>query len=780
MANEIGNTLLNSLTNSTFDIGAMSKALAEAEVAGPRSIVERSQTKTGTELDALKYLKTNLEAFNSYVTDLTSPSLFQQKSVTSSNENVVTVTTTSDASLASYQIESKQLAQAHTVVANKGFNSTSDTISAGSLNLQVGGQTHAITVDASNNTLEGLQKVINNGDYGVSASIINNGGSYQMMFTSKQSGAAGEVSISGLPDFDVDGMTTTSEAQDAVMVLNGLTVTSSTNSFDNVIEGVSFRLNSAAAGVSNTVSVGQDTQNVTETITSFVDVYNQLDTILDELGKYDTGDLTEAELESEEYQYYGDLAGSSLLRSVKSEIRESLSGAISELSGGTYQSLADIGINFDRTGALVLDEAKLNAVASSDMEALSSLFSKGGSSNDPLVNVLAGNDNTQSGNYTLDITQLAERATTAGAAATLSADERVAGDRVVDATAVLTIDAGASFDLNVNGTVNTIDLSTLAGTYSAKDDVVNAIQGQIDSTFGAGVASILFDSSQSRFEITAASGQGSVGVSAASGLANQGFSAGSYAGEALVDLSGADATFNVRVDESVSSAVTILAGRYTLDELAVNMSNSINANTDIQAAGAEVSVSHDGSAFSVTSNRFGVFSEIELTGFTNFANAGFTADLSDIGQNVDGTITTASGSLNIGAYADTQDGRKVKVSDFAAIAGEAAEVRGLEFEVLGGNTGARGTISFSQGYASQLEQSINGLFEDDTGLLSQRIGSLTDKMDDYTEKSKDIDARYERLLLKYQLQFSALQSIMSSTEQTRNYLSAAFNNNNNN
>lgn len=64
-----------------------------------------------------------------------------------------------------------------------------------------------------------------------------------MMFTSKESGASGEISLSGLTDFDTAGFTTTAEAQDAVMVLNGLTVTSESNQFDSVIEGVTFNLN---------------------------------------------------------------------------------------------------------------------------------------------------------------------------------------------------------------------------------------------------------------------------------------------------------------------------------------------------------------------------------------------------------------------------------------------------------------------------------------------------------------------------------------------------------
>ena len=119
MANEIGSTLLNSLTKSTFDIGNMSKVISEAEVAGPRAIVERGQTKATTELDALKYLQTNLDAFNTYVEDISSPSLFSEKQVSSSNEAVVSVTAAEDAAVGTYSIESRQLAQTHTQISNK-------------------------------------------------------------------------------------------------------------------------------------------------------------------------------------------------------------------------------------------------------------------------------------------------------------------------------------------------------------------------------------------------------------------------------------------------------------------------------------------------------------------------------------------------------------------------------------------------------------------------------------------------------------------------------------
>ena len=781
---DVGSTLLTSLTGSSFDIGNISKVMAEAEVAGPRAIIEKNQEKTNTELDALKYLETNLTAFNTYLTDLSSPDLFTNKSATSSAEGVVTVSAQNTAAIASYQIESQQLAQAHTLVANKTYASPSDTISTGTLSISIGGNAQDIWVDSSNNTLEGLQKVINNGDYGVTASIINNAGSYQMMFSSEDSGAASEMTISGLADFDTNGLTTTSNGQDAVMVLNGLTVTSSTNTFDDLIEGVSFTLNSADVGAPKTVSVGQDADAVMETVTSFVDVYNQLDTILDELSKYDKSDLTQAELDSEEYAYYGDLAGSSMLRTVRSDIKESLSGAIEEISGN-YNSLGVVGLSFDRKGALELDSDKLRNIVENDMQAVGDLFAKGGSSDDPLINFLAGTEKTVTGSYELNITQLAERATVSSGATspmTLSNDERVAGDKILDSAGALTIGAGATFDLTIDdgvnpATTNTIDLSLDAGSFATKEDLATAVQSRIDAQFGANVASFLYDASQARFEITANSGEGAVDMSAISGMSNLGFNSTSYSGAQSIDLSANDAKFNIEVDESVSTAITVGSGRYTQDELATQMANNINANTDVKAAGASVSVSVNATSgeLEVSSNRFGGFSKVDMSGFANFANAGFSEDLNDTGLNVDGTLTTDAGTLNIGAYATSEDGRQIKVSNFAVVGGEAADVRGLEFEVLGGSTGVRGNLTYAQGFASRLSETITNFFDKDTGLVSQRISSLNDKNDDYTKRNEKLDSRYEKQELKYKLQFAALQSIMSSAQATRDQLSAQFN-----
>ena len=662
MSNEIGSALVNRLGSSGIDANNMAKVLAEAEVAGPRSIIDRAEKRILEEKSGLTYLKTNLEAFNSYTKDLADASLFKQFSATSSDESVMAVNITGQAAAGTYNFSAEALAKSHTLVANQTFASTSSAISQGTLDINIAGQTHSITVDAANASLEGLQRSINSGDYGINASVVNIGGQYQMMFSSKNTGAANEFTISGIAGFnDPADFTVTSQAQDAEIMFNGLTINSATNTFDEVVAGLSFQLKSEQPGVNQTINVGRDTEGAMEAVKDFVFVYNQLSDIFKDVSSYDR--LTDEEREEDpENEFTGLLAGSSLVRELRDQIRESLSGAIDGLSGA-YQSLADVGIKIDLKGVMEFDESRFSSALAADPESVSRLFTKGGYSEDPFINVLSGTDQTQAGSYALNVTQLAERA-------------NVMGDVVAD--------------------------------------------------------------------------------------------------PANVVLTGA--AFNIKVDQATDVNISLTDGTYALTDLAQLMQTAINNNSTVSASGGRVSVGVDGDRLTFTSERFGGNSVLELTGFTNMADAGLTADLTDVGQNVDGTLTMSDGTtLNIGAYADQQDGRKVKVSSFAFAGANPAEVRGLEFEVLGGATGARDPIEFTQGFGSRLYETINNNITQEDGLVSQRLESLDLRNERLEERREKIDDRYEKLEIKYRLQFSMLQSILSGMDQTRSFLDATYN-----
>lgn len=661
MSNEIGSALVNRLSNSGIDANNMAKVLAEAEVAGPRSIVDRAEKRILQESSGLTYLKANLEAFNSYTKDLADASLFKKFSATSSNDSVLSVSLNGSVPSGSYNFSAEQLAKSHTLVANQMFASPSSAIAQGTLTINIAGQSHDITVDASNASLEGLQRTINSGDFGISASVVNVGGQYQMMFSSKSTGAVNEFTLSGLSGFDLStDFTITSEARDAHIKFNGLDIFNSTNTFDEVISGLSLQLKSEQPGVNQTISVSRDTEGAMEAVKDFVFVYNQLSDIFKDVTSFDK--LSAEDREKPENEFTGLLAGSSLVRELRGQIRESLSGAISGLTGA-YQSLADIGINIDFKGVMTLDESRLSTALNSDADSVSRLFAKGGYAEDPFINVLGSSDQTKAGSYSMNITQLAERAS-------------VTGDSAVDP-------ANISFN---------------------------------------------------------------------------------------------NASFDVKVDQGASVNITLADGNYTLAQVAQLMQTAINNTSEVTSVGARVSVAVDGDKLSFTSERFGGNSRIELTGFTNMGDAGLTADLTDTGQNVDGTLTMSNGStLNIGAYADQQDGRKVKISNFAFAGSERAEVRGLEFEVLGGATGSRGSIEFTQGFGSRLYETINNNITRDDGLVSQRLESLEMRNERLEERREKIDARYEKLEMKYRLQFSMLQSILSGMDQTRSFLDATYN-----
>lgn len=678
MANDIGSTLINSLTKSTFNGGEMAKVIAEAEVAGPRKIVERQQTELGQESTTLNYLKSNLSAFNGYAADLATPSTFNQFSAESSDESVFEATVTGQPVSSSYSIESVQMAKTQTIVTDTGYGSRSSIIDQGTLNIAAGGELKSLTVDGSNNTLEGLQSSINSGDFGVSASIIQDGGQYKLMLSGDRTGADNAFSMSGLNgfEFDPDNPTggdfiQTSTAQDAQAKVNGLTVSSDTNTFDQVLDGLSFRLKSEAPGVNESLTVGRDSEGVVEKVREFVEVFNQLDRILDDVGSYD--EPTEEEREEDpEKEFTGFLAGSGVLRDLRSQIRESLSGALDQLEE-PYNSLGTVGLSIDREGQMQLDEEKLTQVAQNDMQSLSQLFSKGGSATDPenLVKVISGGDQTKTGSYDLQIDDVATRA-------------QFTGDSPAAANITLT---GASFDITL--------------------------------------------------------------------------------------------------DQGDPVTINLADGTYTREEFASTLQSAVNNNTDISATGARMSVDvlADGS-FQLASERYGANSKVGLSGLagTGWGDAGLVAN-EDLGSNVQGKLTMSNGDqLDIGAYGDPEDGRRVKISDFAFTGtGDdltPADVRGLEFEVLGGSTGARGSIDFTQGFASRVSETVDRAIDSEDGVVGQRIESIDDRLERLDEREKELDDRYILLEERYNRQFSMLQSILSQAESTRSMLTQTFSSDN--
>ena len=119
----------------------------------------------------------------------------------SSNEGVVGVTVdSSQANRGSYAVDVQTLARAQSLASQELADRDTTALGTGTLTLNVGGNSTEITIDSSNNTLQGIADAINDANAGVSAGIVDTGNGYRLVMSSDESGTANEISVTATDD----------------------------------------------------------------------------------------------------------------------------------------------------------------------------------------------------------------------------------------------------------------------------------------------------------------------------------------------------------------------------------------------------------------------------------------------------------------------------------------------------------------------------------------------------------------------------------------------------
>ena len=271
-----------------------------------------------------------------------------------SQDGYASATVGTQAQPGSYQFYVEQLASKQQVA----VQGLVDGSLSGTLTLE--GQDFALADYA---TLDDAAKAINAADLGVQATLVRSNGEVSLVMTSAESGAANAfaVSLAGT----TATTTTLSTAADAQIRMGGsfgsggILLTSSSNSFDNVIDGVSLSVNKVhtASDSALTLTIGQDQSATKGKAQSFIDAFNALMTSFDSLTA--SGSDSSAR---------GALAGDSSIRSIESR----LNGLLRTDFGGS--SLIDFGISADRNGKLTIDAGRFEAAVAKDPAAFEALF----------------------------------------------------------------------------------------------------------------------------------------------------------------------------------------------------------------------------------------------------------------------------------------------------------------------------------------------------------------------------------------------------------------------
>lgn len=389
-------------TTTGLDVNALVTGLMKIERA-PVDKLTAKETSYQAKLTALGQIKSKMATLQSAATNLgsSSTSSLAKFTATASDSSVFSATAASTAVAGTYSLAVTNLAQAQKLVTTGQASSTTalsdgtattvsfdfGTISGGTLSAGAysgatftanGNAPLSITIDSSNNTLEGIRDAINAAGAGVTATLINDGSAtspYRLALSVNNSGISNSLKITtsggdgtintllaqdpaGLPA--AQHLNQTVAAQNANFSVNGIAISKASNSISDAIQGVSLTLTNTTTNA--TLTVARDTSAVSTAVTTLVNAYNDLYSSLKSYSAYTPSSALST----------SPLQGESTLRSLQLEMRNIASTAV---SSGALTNLNDVGISFKADGTMQQDAAKLNTALSSNFDAVSSLFS---------------------------------------------------------------------------------------------------------------------------------------------------------------------------------------------------------------------------------------------------------------------------------------------------------------------------------------------------------------------------------------------------------------------
>lgn len=321
----------------------------------PLTRVDERETTANNQLTAWRSLNTRVLALETSLGNLTTQSSYDGRKAATSDETALVATATDGKDLGSYKVTINKLATRHQQISSNGYSATTDNVGTGKITIKVGSAIFdPITIDSTNSNLEGIRDAINTANNGVTASILDTGESaganrYKLVLNSEKTGTDAAIDVT----FDLTGgtkptMVDLSPAQDAEVVVgsgaNAVTVTSSKNTIDDFLPGVTLDLLTADPTKSIDITIARDNTYVSSQIKNMLTNYNNMAKFFSDQFSYDA-----------ESKKSGTLFGDSGLLNLQNDMVRAATDAHS--IDGAYTSLSAIGIGLDDLGNLSVKDS---------------------------------------------------------------------------------------------------------------------------------------------------------------------------------------------------------------------------------------------------------------------------------------------------------------------------------------------------------------------------------------------------------------------------------------
>ncbi|MDD5297980.1 MAG: flagellar filament capping protein FliD [Rhodocyclaceae bacterium] len=384
-------TLSSPGLGSGLDVNGLVSKLMTVE-SRPLTALTTQTTSFQAKLSAYGSLQGALSSLQTAALAMSTTAKLTSFAASVADPTVFAASADSTASAGSYNIVVGNLASAQTLRSHTGITSSAQ-FAAGTLTLDFGtygtssftpdaSRSKTLTIDGTNNTIQGVRDAINGTNFGVTASIVTGSDGSHLVIASNSSGAANALRVTvnqtgttptGGADlttlaYDASGGSSPMDligtaAQNASLTVDGMPVTSASNVVTGAIQGLT--LNLAKTGTT-TLTVAKSVSTAFTAVQGFVGAYNAVNTQIRNATAFDATTGTASVL-----------TGDATTRTIQAQLRNILNSVVSGAPSGS-STLSAFGISFQKDGSLALDSSKLTTALNDPNKDITKLFASGG------------------------------------------------------------------------------------------------------------------------------------------------------------------------------------------------------------------------------------------------------------------------------------------------------------------------------------------------------------------------------------------------------------------
>jgi flagellar hook-associated protein 2 len=347
-----------------IDVSAYVQA-ALAQQSAPLTIAQQQQTQLTNQTTALNTLESQLQALQTAVEALSDPAgQFNSLGATSSDPSLLLASATAGAPQGNHTVTISNLATTSSEYSAELASSSAPT-NTGAFQIQVGSGTPVtINVNSTNNTLSGIAAAINSSGAGVTANVVSDANGARLSIVSNTSGQPGDLTISS--DTVGLGFTKAVTGVNAALTVDGIPITSTTNTVNGAINGVTLNLVGADPTTQVDLAIAPDVTQAEAAINSFVSAYN---TVVTGLNSQFAVDPTTGQ--------QGPLGTDSSATLVQNEVLAA--AAYAPGGSSTITNLTSLGLNFNDDGTITVDQGALANALQSNYTAVQGFLQSGSS-----------------------------------------------------------------------------------------------------------------------------------------------------------------------------------------------------------------------------------------------------------------------------------------------------------------------------------------------------------------------------------------------------------------